>query len=313
MIASNICQNLYEAIKAKPLKGQIHSVFENSFNVIDQNAQLISILGPNKPMAPSSIRIEEDISFLDLGLEKGQKLEFYDDFALIKENNIVISYDKAFLWNKDPVLFSDMKLVKDSAENVFRKLKKMGTFILEEGKREGIVPLLKTLQGKIKGVELIIDNNILLDRKEEFIKERFLTFIDNYIKEDSEKISLSTKDIIGFGIGLTPSMDDFLSGIMISRIYLSSYMNNDVKKAYEINKAIVKYINNKTTLVSEEMLMCSSKGEANEDVRNLMMSLLTNKSTNVFYNYLKKVADFGETSGTDMISGIYIGSRILLN
>ncbi|WP_352418786.1 DUF2877 domain-containing protein [Proteiniborus sp.] len=313
MIASNICKDLYESLQRNRLKGQIHSVFDNSFNVIDQDNHLISFLGPNKPMAPRSIKLTEKISFIDLGFEQGQKLEFYDDFVFLKENNIIISFDKALLWNKEPLLFSDIDLAKDSMENVFRKLCLMGTFILEEGKKEGIVPLLKTLEGKIKGIEPILDNNILLSKREEFIRERFLAFIDSYLKENIEEIPLRSKDIIGFGIGLTPSMDDFLSGMMVSRIYLSSYLNHDFKKAIEINKAIVKNIKNKTTLVSEEMLKYSSMGEVNEDVRNLMATFLSNSSTNTFYKYLKKVADFGETSGTDMISGIYIGSQILLN
>lgn len=313
MIASDICKDLYEAVQENRLKGQVHSVFDNSFNVLDQNNQLISFLGKNKPMSPHSIKFKEKLSFLNLGLERGQRLEFYNDFVLIKESNTVITYDKAFLWAKEPVLFSNVNLLRDSMENVSIKLDKMGTFIKEEGKRDGIVPLLKSLEDKIKGVELMLDNSIVLGRNEEFIKERFLAFIDSYIKENIDDISLRSKGIVGFGIGLTPSMDDFLSGIMISRIYLYSYLNCDMKKALKINNAIVKYIKNKTTLVSEEMLMFSSRGEANEDVRNLMISLLTNSPIDVFQKYLEKVASFGETSGTDMISGIYIGCRILLN
>ncbi len=313
MIASNICREIYIKVQANRLKGQIHSVFHNSCNVLDQNNQLISLLGPNKPMAPHSIKLANNVSFLDLGFKQGQELEFYDGFVLVKNNSTIIAYDKANLWDKEPLLFSNINLIKDSKENVFEKLNKMGTFILEEGKKDGIVPLLKALGGKIKGVELILDDNICFGNKEEFIKERFLRFIDSYINESIDEISLSSKEIVGFGIGLTPSMDDFLSGIMISRIYLSSYLNKNLNKALELNKAIVKYIKNKTTLVSEEMLMFSSKGEGNEDVRNLMVSLLTNKSKDAFYKYLKKVSDFGETSGTDMISGIYIGSCIMLN
>lgn len=313
MNASSICKKLYKVIQENSLKGQIHSVFDSSFNVLDQDNQLISFLGPNKPMAPNSIKIAEKISFLDLGLEQGQKLEFYDDFVLIKENNTVIYYDEAALWEKSPILFTDENLTRDSMENVFRKLEKMGIFILEEGKKNGIVPLLKTLEGSIKGAELLLDDSIAVSKKEEFIKERFLAFIDSYIKENIDEISLRASRIVGYGIGLTPSMDDFLSGIMVSKIYLSSYLNYDDKKAYGFNKAIIKDIENKTTLVSEKMLMYSSVGEVNEHVRNLMVSLLTDSSIEVFYECLKKVADFGETSGTDMISGIYIGSYIMLN
>lgn len=313
MNATTICNELYKIIQKNQLKGQVHSVFDNSFNVLDENAQLITFLGPNKPMSPNSIKIEEKISFLDLSIKQGQKLTFFKDFVLNEDSKIIIYYDKASLWDKSPILFTDTDLSRESMENVFRKLNSMGTFILREGKKHGIVPLLKTLEGRIKGVELLIDDNIVLSKKEEFIQDRFLSFIDSYSNEDIDEIALRASKIVGYGIGLTPSMDDFLSGIMVSRIYLSSYLNHDIKKAYEINKAIIKHIINKTTLVSQEMMIHSSRGDVNEDLRNLMISLLTNRCSDSFYECLKKVSSFGETSGTDMISGIYIGSCIMLN
>jgi len=313
MNATDISKELYKVIQDKEVRGQIHSVFDNSFNVLDENSKLISFLGPNKPMAPYSIRIKEKISFLDLGLEKGQQLTFFKDFVSIGSTDIVIHYNKALLWDSSPILFQDKRLARDSIENVFTKLSLMAEFILNEGKKEGIFPLLKTLKDKIKYIDKLFDDTITLSKKEDFIKDRFLSFMDSYISEDVEKLPQSASKVVGYGIGLTPSMDDFLSGIMASRIYLSSYLNLDLKKAYEINEAIIKNINNKTTLVSQEMMKCSSRGEVNEDFRSLIISLLANRGIDDFYKYLEKVSDFGETSGTDIICGVYIGSLIMLN
>lgn len=303
----SICNTLYEKILKEDLKGYIHSVFNSSFNVLDQNHQLIPFLNSKKPMSPNSIKIDEDISFLSLGIEPKLKIQFFQDFALIKDLNIKITYDKVNLWDKSPIL----TFVKDSKENVFIKLKIMGKFLIENGKFDGILPLLSALQGKIKGLDLFLNNEINLGKKEEFIKERFLRFFDNYLEEDIHNISLNAKDIVGFGMGLTPSMDDFLSGMMISRIYLSSYLDHDMENTYKINRAIVKEIKNKTTIISEEMLMYSSVGETNEDIRKLMISFLGESSLQHFTKNIEDVVKIGETSGTDILSGIYIGSCIL--
>lgn len=311
MNATVICKELYECLQKNQLKGQVHSIFDNSFNVLDESDQLITFLGPSKPMSPNSIKIREKCSFLDSDIRQGQKLTFLKDHVLIEDSGIKIYYEEASLWDKKPLL--DVGLKRESMENVFKKLNKMGDFIAKEGKKDGIVPLLKTLNSRIKGIETLFDNNMPLSKREEFIRERFLSFIDSYIIEDLDDISLKTSNIVGFGIGLTPSMDDFLSGIMVSRVYLSAYLNHDLTKAYEINKSIIKHIKNKTTLVSQEMMIHSSKGEVNEDLRNLMVSFVTDNSIEDFYQNLKKVSDIGETSGTDMISGIYIGSCIMLN
>lgn len=313
MNSSHICLYLHEAIQEKHLKGKIHSVFENSFNVLDEDNRLISFLSPNKPMGPKAIKLKEQILFTDLDLQTGEELEFYKEFVLIKGRNIRINYDKAFLWDKKPILFTNENLRKDLSENVSIKIKIIGEFLLNEGSKEGIYPLLKTLKGKVNINDSILEDKAPLGRNEEFIKERFLSFIDSYIREDIEDISIRAKNIVGFGVGLTPSMDDFISGIMVSKIYLSSYFNQHIEKALNFNKAIVKHIKSKTTLVSEEMLMFSSLGEANEDVRNLMLSFLTNSPIDMFYDNLRKVASFGATSGTDIISGIYVGSCIIFN
>ncbi|MBZ2175184.1 DUF2877 domain-containing protein [Schnuerera sp. xch1] len=303
-----ICNTLYKKILKGGLKGNIHSVFNSSFNVLDQNHQLVSFLNSKKPMSPNSIKIDNDISFLSLGIEPKLELQFFQSFALIEGLNIKITYDKVNFWDKNPVL----TFTKDSKENVFRKLRIMSKLLIENGKTEGILPLLSTLQGKIKGLDLFLNSKTNLNKREKFIKERFLKFLDNYIREDIDNLSLYAKDIVGFGRGLTPAMDDFLCGIMVSRIYLSSYLDHDMERNYKVNRAIVEMIKNKTTIVSEEMLNYSSLGETNEDIRRLMLSFLGEDPFYYFVKNVKNVVKIGETSGTDILSGIYIGSSILL-
>lgn len=313
MNATAICKELYEYIQNNQPIGQVHSVFDNSFNVLDENNQFITFLGPSKPMSPNSIKIREKSSFLNSDIKQGQKLTFLKDYVLIEDSNIEVFYNKASLWDKKPLLFLDGGLEKEFVENVLKKLNKMGSFIVKEGKKDGIAPLLKTLIGRIKGLELLLDNKMNLSKREEFIRERFLSFIDSYIMGDLDAIARKAGSIVGYGVGLTPSMDDFLSGIMVSQVYLSAYLNHDLSRTFEVNKAIIKHIKNKTTLISQEMMIHSSRGEVNEDVRNLMIFFITGSSLEDFYKCLKKVSDIGETSGIDMISGIYIGSCIALN
>lgn len=291
------------------MKGTVYSVFDNSFNILTNDNIFITFLNSNKPMYPNSIKVEGYKSFLDLGIKSDINVHFHQKNIGIKELNIKIYYDSATLWNEKPNLIFN----KDTKRNVYIKLIKISEFLLMNGNKNGIYPLLNVLESRIIGINSILDNNIILNKSEIYISSKFIKFINNYIKEDLHSISLGVKDIVGFGVGLTPSMDDFLAGLMISRIYLSYYLDHSIKTAYEINKAIVKNIKNKTTKVSEEMLLHSSMGKANEDIRNLMVSFLGRDNLDTLFYYLKKVKNTGETSGTDMLLGIYIGSLILLN
>ena len=59
------------------------------------------------------------------------------------------------------------------------------------------------------------------------------------------------------------------------------------------------------------MLKHASLAQANEDIRNLMIALIGISTKENLENILEKVIDYGHSSGTDILCGIYIGSSIL--
>ncbi|HLR36203.1 MAG TPA: DUF2877 domain-containing protein [Tissierellales bacterium] len=309
MKALDISKKLNETILNKEFEGIVHSVFDNSFNVLTEDNKFITFLNSKKLMSPYSIRIEEDVSFLDKGIKPRVKVQILSKLVSINELDIKIYYSAATLWDEKP----NLTFSKDVEKNVDIKLERIEEVLLTEGKKNGIFPLLITLKERIGRIDWIYESDMKLGKNEIYIREKFLEFIDSYIKGDIEKLSVQVKNIIGFGIGLTPSMDDFLAGLMVSGIYLHYYLGYSIGSAYEINYAMVKDIKNRTTRVSEEMLIFSSEGEVNEDIRDLMISFLGDASLDMFSYNLRRVINIGETSGTDILLGIYIGSLILLN
>lgn len=308
MITDCICTKLYRNIQESHFSGVVHSVFSSTFNILTSKDELITVINRNKPMSANVIRISEDLSFLDCGIKQGMKINFRKTFIEIEEANININISSASEWDKEPIYSYN----KDKIENVFSKLGIMRAFIMDSVKTEGILPLLTTLNEKYDYLELLNKKGISLDKSAIFMKERFWDFVEAYICENKESIDEKVKKIVGYGAGLTPSMDDFLSGLMISRIYIYDYLNLDMDNALDFNKAMIRKIDNITTRISEEMLKLASLGEANDDIRNLMISLISHIENEIFIIDLKKVASLGETSGIDIISGIYIGSCILL-
>ena len=308
MIANNICVNLYRKMQYTNFTGLVHSVFHNAFNVITSDNEFITFLNFNKPMAPYTIRVSDTISFLNLGIESSMTINFYHNYIKLERLGIDIFIDKASKWDGNPIF----AYPRDDVESIFEKLELMKDFLIHSEKREGILSLLTTLNDKYCGFQLLPTNQTL-DKGIIFIKERFSDFIESYIGECKANIGDRVKDVVGFGPGLTPSMDDFINGLMISRIYLFDYLNKDIVDCLAFNQLMIEKIEGKTTRVSEEMLKTSSKGEVNQDIRDLMLSLLSYSNIDDYNLLLKRVADFGETSGTDIISGIYIGSIIQFN
>lgn len=309
MIASNICKDIAKIIENNKIKGKIHSVFDNSFNVITDDNSIATILSPNKSMSPNSIRVIDEISFLDLDIKQGEGVEFNKSYMSLINKEIKIYYDEAIIWDSEP----DLRIIKEKDKILHEKLHLIGQFLKQSGSRDGILTLLNTLEEEVEDINLVLDKEYRLNKSEVFIHKRFIDFIKAFKNSKVDEISELTNKIIGFGAGLTPSMDDFICGIMASNIYLTYFLDLDMDLAYKINCEIVKDIDNKTTKISEEMLKWSSKAKVSEDIKELLVSLLSTEDEKNVIRKISKVADFGHSSGTDILCGIYIGSKILLN
>lgn len=300
MYASQISNDLFKWIQESEKKGEIHSIFKSTVNILSEDGKFIPILINDKPMSPFSLKLDKILDFKDMDIQIGDKVIFTKNY--LKVDNVTIRYDNAISWDNSIRLDNNV----DSLENIKLKLNIVKKHIREKGNKEGIFRLMQLIP-----FDLYNGNDNILDSSQIFIKERFENFVKAFINNNIKEINTLSKKIIGFGPGLTPSMDDFLSGMMIANLYVSNYLKLSIEDTYSINKQIVYNIDNKTTRVSEEMLKQSSIGETNEDIRNLMVRII-GISNNQLSDLLEKVINFGHSSGTDILCGIYIGSCILI-
>ena len=71
-----------------------------------------------------------------------------------------------------------------------------------------------------------------------FIKDRVVGFVKALIDADFERCVDISKEIIGFGPGLTPAMDDFICGLMICITYMANYYGIDADRVRFLNQRI---------------------------------------------------------------------------
>lgn len=301
MNALQISKDLYTWLNQKERQGKIHSIFTSTINIISEDGKFIPIVINDKPISPNSIKLDSVVDFKKCELNIGDKVIFSK--SDINVNNITISIDGARVWDNS----INLSINVDGLESISLKLGVIKQFIREKGNKNGIFQLMQLIP-----CDLYSGDNNTLDSSQLFIKDRFISFIRAFRDYDIRNINILSKKIIGFGPGLTPSMDDFLSGIMIAHIYFSYLLELNMDLTYEINHQIVHNIENKTTRVSEEMLKHSSIGETNEDIRNLMVHIISKENDKSLNDLLESVINFGHSSGTDILCGIYIGSCILI-
>jgi len=312
-----ICENLQKIILKKgTLRGYVHSVFKNACNIQCEDL-FITLLSSGRKMSPMSITVGglDQVDFSNLYITQGLIFEFSEDMIYCDSVDISISMNKAKKWSSSIETKDSSCLEHELLDNIGI----IGQGLKNHGKLNGMGPLINKLTDKLPDLELFYFDECDFSKSFEFIEERFLNFIDAVIKANVNVIGNVAKCVIGFGCGLTPSMDDFISGVMISYIYMGIYYKLNLKSIYEFNSKIISSCLDKTTRVSSEMLKHSSVGEINEAVKNLMTSIFNFDKNNEDENHkgiiksLIEVIEYGETSGTDTAFGIYLGLSILTN
>jgi hypothetical protein len=312
-----VCENLQNIILEKgTLHGQVHSVFKNACN-IECGDLFITLLSKGKKMSPMSVIVEGigQVNFIDLNITQGLAFEFNESEIYCKEKSLLIAMSNTTTWSSHIRISISNCLEHQLLENIriiSQELKMLG-------KLNGMGPLVNILADKLPELELVPFNECTFDKSFELIEHRFINFIEAVIKADVDGINYIAQGVIGFGYGLTPAMDDFISGLMVTYVYMGKYYKLNCEQIYEFNSEIVCLGLYKTTRVSAEMLKHSSIGVTNEAVRDLMVAIFNlnnDKDEENHRNIIKaliEVIGYGETSGTDTALGIYVGLKILIN
>ena len=270
--------------KHENLTGNVHSVFDGAFNILDTNGHLVGVVSSNKDLGPFSMQLsEEKLS----NILQGKQIKFYP--KKIEIEGVQYKYDTLEL--------VDLSLSRYKLPNVDSKLLNLRESITHEGSKDGISQLIYSFSDELD------DKNLVLNEYSEFIKDRLLSLLESLADEDLELFLNRIPKVIGFGPGLTPSADDFILGIIIVLYSLSIVTDTFLKRIYEVCQ-------NKTTKISEEMLYHSIHGHVSESYKKLIEQLF-NDSNDDISNEITKVIEVGSTSGTDFLFGVYCMTSLI--
>lgn len=118
-----------------------------------------------------------------------------------------------------------------------------------------------------------------------------------------EELLHQMMEMCGAGIGLTPSADDFIAGVLLI-FYAYEPLN---EKMYQKSVASVQ---KKTVSISGYMLANAAKGRGRSSELKLLEAISAKDKSGI-EKYLEEVKDFGSTSGTDTLIGMVFGLRYI--
>ena len=288
--------------------GTIISVYKKAVNVLNKfydGNRLITFIDSKSENIPLGITLDllKNKNFLDLGFRKDMKVYMAKECIMIPKNEIVINLKNSNLWS------SNRRMIYLNSRIIIKNIEIVNKILLKDNFDYGIIPLIN-YQNLIldfsKNVK--IKENILC-RKVYSILRRLLFEIQN---GNSYSIKNSILSLVGLGVGLTPSGDDLLLGLIASFYY--------VHHCYKENKylfEILDLLNNfkgsfqgKTTVVSEKYLIEAIEGNFSEKLCKFMEIILLSKSVKEVKKYTHKFVLFGSSSGREIIFGIILGLKL---
>lgn len=106
--------------------------------------------------------------------------------------------------------------------------------------------------------------------------------------------------LLGTGLGLTPSGDDFIIGFLLALNRWRDVLapNSDLKS---LNQQVVAAANHKTTTLSANLIECAASGLADERLIGALDWLMSGDAHN--FRYIDELLAWGNSSGVDVFVG----------
>lgn len=121
---------------------------------------------------------------------------------------------------------------------------------------------------------------------------------------DAATLAHAANRLVGFGLGLTPSGDDVLAGMLIALHLVRP------AAAIAVSDIVKEAARGRTTRISVAYLEAASQGNAGEAWHALAEHLAG--SDDAVKTATRRVIAFGETSGADMLTGFVLAAEALL-
>lgn len=259
--------------------GNVHSIYRNTVNLSVGNT-LLALQSQDSTFGANSL-----ITNL-IGEEMGELFLPNEEFQMImntKENiKSIVEISLESITKSWRILFKNARIYQmkleviplpDKKLELYQKIKRA---LAEEGlKEEGIFYThLKRLQEKAKVL---------------FIKQEYKESVNTLIQ------------CIGLGIGLTPSGDDFLYGVLAACILMGQEDNIFTKYL----KKEIRYHIYHTNDISHSFFLSALEGYFSNAIKNITEYSTATRIREAFL-------DIGHSSGMDSLRGIYYGISLFL-
>ncbi len=267
-------KNLYEKlINEKEGSLTVHSVFNQACNLYTPQGIWLTLVSKHRWLPPNGVKLNHSRDFRD---------------CYRQDERIRFSFRDQKIKRLDLNLHSLKINQKESWNNKKLKLEYMKAYLELQGQSEAIgnLELPEGVEASFRSIDKALEENNL------------------------EKIKKAARGLIGFGSGLTPSMDDYLTGrILMWKIWT---MQSATRGEEDYSRVIKEASEGRTTTASEWMIRFAAEGRCSEEIINFLHFYFSQSSGDEFEEAFREVLSIGSTSGEDLMYGMWSeGTRLL--
>lgn len=120
--------------------------------------------------------------------------------------------------------------------------------------------------------------------------------------EEKDSIENAVKGLIGMGVGLTPSADDVILGLMYGLLRLAPH----AESTKTLTEAVTKYAPVNTNAISAAYLVAVADGGSFARLDNILLGLAGEAPLDI-----EPILEIGSSSGSEMLLGLLIAAKII--
>jgi hypothetical protein len=284
--------------------GQVYSVHANAAYCSIPMRPLLLIHCSELGGIPFGVGAAMETGYLkEIGLDRGMQIDISDSMLLVPAVNFGVDLCDATVWHpagNSPDNFSRSR-VEDNLGHALHE-------IARRGSKHGLGGLAFVFNDLFRDkVERCEGLNLLCRVSAEPLRQ----LVAGIQQQDLPLVENSLSSLIGLGIGLTPSMDDVITGLITTLHRLGDRLSGGFPWVSTVGERIRVLSSSRTTLVSRNHLLFATCGDRFEILDNLIVSLLSSSREDL-NDKIGKLVSCGATSGTELTIGILLGVRVVL-
>lgn len=282
---------IIENWRSKEIAVIVH-IFSRAVSYILPSGELFCVAFEETRNLPHGILVESSYDFQCFGLKPGMQVVKNRSQLLFGPGRLIIDLNEAISWNPYP---EKVPL----SNNIPQKIK----FALDVSKKatsnEWHSILFEVFAKLVSGEKVNCNGDPILKRITVCTE-----MLSSAIQQKSPDLFLKTsKKLIGTGIGLTPSGDDILLG-MIAALSLCDNKNSDKHWLEYSQQKLQKHLDS-TTIVSKTFLQHAIQGRFPELLIDLIQNINSPENDKLSTS-VTRLTHFGSSSGYEMALGVMV-------